>query len=237
VHNSEDKADHKELARKLALSTGFAVAIPNYRLTPRDPPRDDHFRHPGHAEDILLFLMFMSAWEGPPGIGPIYDSQVFYLLGHSCSAHMLASIFLDSSDISPTLTPPLTLLHAVKRIAMSEGIYDPESLIAVERFPQYRDWFIAPAFGRRDSYDAFSTTRFPLWNRDIHWLIIHSKGDTMIDLSQSKMMYTRLCDLYGSNADTHVHQNLDQLNTEHDDLLRGDEYVNIIKDFVLGDTP
>jgi hypothetical protein len=211
------------------------VAVPNYRLTPRDPSGDVHFRHPGHAEDILLFLTFMSSWQGPPDIGLIYDPQIFYLLGHSCSAHSLTSIFLDSSEVSPTLTPSLTLLHAVKGIVMSEGMYDLESLIAVDRFPQYRDQFIAPTFGRRDSYDAFSTTKFPLWNRDIRWLLVHSKGDTWVDLSQSETMYTRLCGLYGSNADTRVQRNLDQLSAQHDDILRGDEYVNIVKNFVIAD--
>lgn len=175
----------------------------------------------------------MLSWKGPPDIGPVYDPKSFYLLGHSCSAHFLTSIFFDSSEVSPSLTPPSTLLHAVKGIVMSEGIYDLASLLAI--FPQYLDWFIAPAFGRRDSYHAFSTTRFPLWNRDIRWLIIHSKGDTMVHLSQSKAMYTRLCDLYGSFADTHIQLNLDQLDAEHDDILRRDEYIDIVKNFVFGD--
>jgi hypothetical protein len=207
--------------------------VPNYRLTPHDPSVDVPFCHPGHAEDILHFLTFMSSWRGPPDFGPIYDSQAFYLIGHSCSAHILTSIFLDSSEVSPTLTPPLTLLHAVKGIAMSEGIYNIDSLL--DRFASYRHWFIAPAFGLRASYDQFSTTRFPLWNRNIRWLIIHSKGDDLVDASQSEAMYNRLCDLYGADMQSRIKQNMDQLDGGHDDLLRSDEYVKIVKDFVLGD--
>jgi hypothetical protein len=148
---------------------------------------------------------------------------------------MLTSIFLDSSEVSPTLTPPLTLLRAVKGIVMSEGIYDIDSLLAIERFAYYRDWFIAPTFGRRASYDEFSTTRFPLWNRNIRWLIIHSKGDDQVDMSQSEAMYKRLCDLYGADMETRIEQNMDQLDGGHDDILRSNEYVNMVKDFILGD--
>ena len=57
----------------------------------------------------------------------------------------------------------------------------------------------------------------------------------MVDISQSQELYARLRVLYGSNAETRLQLNLDKLNAEHDDNLRGDEYVNIVKDFVLAD--
>ena len=179
----------------------------------------------------------MLSWEGPPAqVTPTYNPQILHLLGHSCSAHMLTSIFLNSSEVSPSLTPSVTLLRAVKGIALSEGIYNLDSLLAIERFSHYREWFIAPTFGRRNSYDAFTTTRFPLWNRAISWLIIHSKGDTLVDVSQSGEMFAHLCRLYGLDAATRVHQNTNQLTAEHNDILYGDEYVNIIMGFVLGST-
>ncbi|KAG6850580.1 hypothetical protein H0H93_011248 [Arthromyces matolae] len=230
-HISEDKHDHKKLAHNLAEETGFPVAVPNYRLTPRDPPDDHHFRHPGHAEDILDALRFLINWQGPPGVGRLYDPNYLFLIGHSCSAHMLTSIFLDSSSISPTLTPPPPLLQAVKAIIMSEGIYDIDLLLA--SFPDYLEWFIRPTFGHRDSYAPFSTTNFKLFDKHIKWLVIHSKGDTLINPPQSHEMYHHLCDLYGDQSVTHVQRNTDKLDGEHNDILLGFDYVYIVKDFVL----
>ncbi|KAF8078038.1 Alpha/Beta hydrolase protein [Lyophyllum atratum] len=228
---AEDKGDHKKLARNLAAATGFPVAVPNYRLTPRDPPDDDHFRHPGHAEDALQALTFLITWQGPPAVGPLYDPNRLYLMGHSCSAHMLTSIFLDSSSITPTLTPPSSLVQAVQKIVMSEGIYDLDLLLT--SFPQYRDWFVGPTFGRRESYAPFSTTAFPLIDTHIKWLIVHSKGDTLVNLSQSEAIYRHLCEIHGGDASTRVYRNTDQLVDEHNDILLGFEFVAIVKDFIL----
>jgi hypothetical protein len=54
-------------------------------------------------------------------------------------------------------------------------------------------------------------------------------------MSQSEAMYKRLCDLYGADMETRIEQNMDQLDGGHDDILRSNEYVNIVKDFILGD--
>ncbi|KAG6814310.1 hypothetical protein H0H92_013435 [Tricholoma furcatifolium] len=227
---SEDKRDHKKFAQDLAVATGFPVAVPNYRLTPRDPPDDNHFRHPGHAEDALNALCFLSTWAGPPGVGSLYDPYHLYLIGHSCSAHMLSSIFLDSKSISLSLAPPLSLLRVVKAIIMSEGIYDLDLLL--RSFPAYREWFVQPAFGQYETYAQFSTTTLPLRDPDIRWLIVHSKGDTLVDLTQSEAIYQHLCSLYPSHTPTHVFSNMDQLTAEHNDILSGMEYVDIIKKFI-----
>ncbi|KAG6878694.1 hypothetical protein C0993_011509 [Termitomyces sp. T159_Od127] len=227
---SEDKRDHRKLARDLAAATRLPVAVLNYRLTPRDPPGNDHFRHPGHAEDTLDALRFLITWPGPSGAGQLYDPHHLYLIGHSCSAHMLSSIFLDSSSISPSLTPPPHLFQAVKAIIMSEGIYDPDLLLS--SFPTYHAWFIRPTFGHNDSYAAYATAKLPLIDTHIKWLIIHSKGDTLVDLPQSDIMYQHLCVLYGDHANTHIHRNTDRLDGEHNDILRGLDYVDVIKDFI-----
>ncbi|RDB21271.1 putative isoprenylcysteine alpha-carbonyl methylesterase ICMEL2 [Hypsizygus marmoreus] len=229
---SEDKADHSLLARKLSAATQFVVAVPNYRLTPAKLPSDVHFHHPGHAQDLLQFLVFLIAWNGPAGAGPLYDPNSLYLIGHSCSAHMITSIFLDSSLVSPSLTPPSTVFQAVKAVVMSEGIYDLSLLLST--FPAYREWFIAPTFGQHESYHQFSTTNFSLIDPHIRWLIIHSKGDTLVDLPQSEAMYKHLCNLYGDDAAARVRFNANQLDGEHNAIVRSDAYVAIVKDFVLG---
>jgi hypothetical protein len=236
VHfTSEDKAQHSNLARKFVSFTQFPVAVPNYRLTDSSVTEDRQLRHPAHAEDILQFLNFLLTWHGPDD-QPLYNPNRIYLIGHSCSAHMLTSIFLNSSSITPTLTPSPSLLEAVKSggIVMSEGIYDLPLLLST--FPSYKEWFIAPTFGECDSYLDVSTTRYPLWNTDINWLIVHSKADSLVDVTQSMAINDHLRSLYdaaGVSSDTRVICNLDELEEEHNAMLRRDHYVRIIGEYIL----
>ncbi|KAG6818192.1 hypothetical protein H0H87_000097 [Tephrocybe sp. NHM501043] len=231
---SDDKHDHRDLARTLATATGYPVAVPNYRLTPKNPPDNDLFRHPGHAEDLLDALRFLITWPGPSNVGSLYDPHSLYLMGHSCSAHMLSSIFLASSSVTPSLTPDPSIRQAAKGIVMSEGIYDIDLLI--KSFPTYLDWFIRPTFGHLPSYATFSTTTFPLIDTHIKWLVIHSKGDTLVDLQQSEVIYQHLCSLYGNDAASRVFRSTDRLTGDHNDIFHGQqaqEYVDIVKDFFL----
>ncbi|KZT26284.1 alpha/beta-hydrolase [Neolentinus lepideus HHB14362 ss-1] len=233
---SEDKSYHRSLARKLVKCTQYPVALPNYRLTPKIPTTNDYLYHPAHAEDILQFLNFIRTWQGPEST-PLYDASRIYLLGHSCGAHILTSIFLDSSGIIPSLTPSPALSSAVRGIGMSEGIYDLNRLL--ESFPGYREWFIENAFGKKDDYSPFSSTTLPLREGSLHtnWLVIHSKGDTLVDELQARLIYEHLCRLYrgkGMSAEMHVAKNWDDLDEEHNVLLRGDKYVQIVSDFILG---
>jgi len=219
--SSEDKRDHEQLARSIANATNCPIAVPNYRLT--NTLQEHRHRHPVHAQDLLLFLHFLIHWDDPP----VKFTQLV-LIGHSCSAHMLSSIFLDSDSVSPTLSPQPALLSAVKGIIMSEGIYDLESLLV--RFPTYRDWFIEPAFGPHQSYAPFSVLNFPLRHSQsdsISWLILHSRGDSLVDLPQSTSMHTHLTKL----DPDHSFINIDDLIGEHNDILRSPVYVDLVKDF------
>jgi hypothetical protein len=163
------------------------------------------FRHPGHTEDTLAFLEFITnEWTPPIEAGIDAQSISVVLIGHSCSAHMLCSIFLDSSAATPTLTPSPQLAKAVKGIAMSEGIYDLDLL--VQTFPKYSEWFIDDAFGARGEgkdYAQYDVTRCQLREGStdsssdpISWLLLHSTGDTLIDTPQSQKMYDHLLKLY-----------------------------------------
>jgi hypothetical protein len=202
-----------------------------------------HIRHPVHAEDILQFLSFLIDWKGQGGGGgglgqPPYDPRKIYLMGHSCGAHILASIFLDSSATSPTLTPSAPLLGAVQAIVMSEGIYDLDLLLS--SFPEYREWFVEAAFGKQDSYAEFSVTTFPLRTPDprIRWLIVHSKGDTLVDMAQSEGIYRHLCQLHeavGVRTDVTVARDIDGLEDEHNVILSGERFVQVVGKFILAD--
>ncbi|OCH95022.1 alpha/beta-hydrolase [Obba rivulosa] len=228
---SEDKADHAALARRLAALTRLPVAVPNYRLTTADTP----LQHPAHTEDALAFLEFLLAWSGPEG-GVPYDPQRLYLLGHSCSAHMLTSIFLAPPDQAsfPSLVPSTKLLADTHALIMSEGIYDLDLLL--RSFPTYKAWFIANAFGDRDSYAPFDTTAYSLraGGEHVRWLILHSDGDTLVDRVQSERIYARLTELTKERADA-VQQNWDELKEEHNALLKGEVYPRIAADFILND--
>ncbi|KAK0459631.1 Alpha/Beta hydrolase protein [Desarmillaria tabescens] len=229
---SEDKSDHSVLAERLVAFTGFPVIIPNYRLTPKESTENSRFQHPGHAEDVLQLLDFLMSWEGPTTVGHVYDPHNIYIMGHSCGAHMLASIFLDSSFITPTITPSPQILNSVHCIIMSEGIYDIDTLIT--RFPSYRTWFIEAAFGGKPSYSDYSVTHLTLRTKSIRWFVIHSKGDSLVDTAQSEIMYQHLHELYGTSAGF-VTMDVDRLHADHNAILEGDAFVELVGQYILKD--
>ncbi|KAH9842671.1 Alpha/Beta hydrolase protein [Rhodofomes roseus] len=261
---SEDKAEHAGLARRLAAHTNFPVAVPNYRLTTASTP----IRHPGHAEDLLAFLHSLLTWSGPQASAPTppYDPTRLYLIGHSCSAHMLTSIFLQppepASDASPllaspsstasgvpspppspiptpdTLVPSPALLAATHAIVMSEGLYDLDALLVT--YPAYKTWFIAPTFGRLRSYAPWNTASYQLrpGAEHLRWLILHSKGDTLVDQGQSERIWGHLTELYGQ--DVHVgdkggpvQREWEVLTEEHNEMLAGEVYPRLVGDYIL----
>ncbi|KAI9510865.1 Alpha/Beta hydrolase protein [Russula earlei] len=231
---SEDKTDHGALARGLAAYTSFPVAVPNYRLT----GPDNEVRHPAHARDVLQLLAFLLAWPGPleGSRSPPYDPTRMFLIGHSCSAHMLACILLDSSE--PALVPSAPLLRAVRGVVFAEGIYDIDALL--RSFPAYRDWFIRDTFGDLSAYDRYSTTKMTLREGASHicWVILHSKGDTLVDTAQSHAMYGHLqslCDGRPGNVGSVV-KSFDDLKGEHNAILQSVKYTEIVGDFILNVT-
>jgi acetyl esterase/lipase len=255
--HSDDKSKHALLARRLATATGFPVAVPNYRLTKEATP----IQHPAHAEDVLTALYFLLSWHGPLPAGSTrphlpYDPTRLFVIAHSCAAHIIASIVLDSSKVTPSLTPHTSnLLASIQGIALTEGIYDIDLLLS--SFPPYKDWFIARAFGSSDSFAPFSVTGYPMRIREpsgdegrhIKWLIIHSQGDTLVDLQQSEGMYKHLLHLYGLPSEDNVaaakgHASegaatipmitkVFDFTEEHDDVLLGDRFLEIVKGFML----
>ena len=241
--HSEDKADWAPLARARVARTRLPVAVPNYRLTSPQQPT----QHPDHAADILQCIAFLASWPGPDtGTGtatatatehPPGAPSALYVLGHSCSAHMLASILLDSAQ--PCLAPAPQLLRLVRAAVLSEGIYDLDALC--RSFPSYKAWFVANAFGDRPSYASFNVAEHParLGGEHIRWLVLHSTGDTLVDRLQSETMYAHLVDVAGAAAGAggvlRVEKSFDELTEGHNDLLSGEVYPRLVADFVLAD--
>jgi hypothetical protein len=169
----------------------------------------------------LQFLNFILTHPSPA-----YDPGNLTLIGHSCSAHMQSSIFLDSSAVTPSLSPSLELLHSVKAIIMSEGIYDLDLFLI--NFPETREWFIKRAFGIAESYPQFSVLTYPTRpSSTISWLLIHSKGDTLVNQIQTDAMYDHLFQLCPQN----VFRNVDDLIEDHNDIPSSDRYVKLISQF------
>ncbi|THH02122.1 hypothetical protein EW145_g6789 [Phellinidium pouzarii] len=233
---SEDKSQHEQLAARLVLRTGCAVAVPNYRLTSREPrpPSDggssspEYIHHPAHAHDILQALIFLISAHDTPARG-MYDPARLFLVGHSCGAHILACLFLDSTP-TPELTPPNELMTATRGIAVSEGIFDLDLLLT--RFPEYRMWFIANAFGDAPSYPQYDVARYPLRadGEHIHWLVIHSRGDSLVDVGQAEKFYQHLCEL-GLESHNVAQKDWTSIEMEHNEMLKTKQYTDLVGDY------
>ena len=145
---------------------------------------------------------------------------------------MLACILLDS--VEPTLVPSAALLRAVRAVVFSEGVYDIDTLL--KSFPTYRDWFIQETFGSLPTYDRYSTTRMALRDgaKHIRWMILHSKGDTLVDIVQSQAIYDHLQSLYdgGLQGSGQIAKNWDDLEDDHNAILHSGKYIQIVGDFI-----
>ena len=208
------------------------VAVPNYRLT----TAQTLLKHPAHTEDLLSFLEFVLTWKGPFSSGrAAYDPGKLYVIGHSCSAHMLSSIYLKPTDsnINVTLIPSPQLLSSTRGLIFSEGLYDLD--LTLRSFPGYKEWFIANTFGDRASYGEFNVAKYGLrkGGEKIRWLLLHSQDDTLVDQAQLDTMNEHLSELFGSEL---VSIDWSSIRGEHNDVLKSDVYYKIVTSFVRSDT-
>ncbi|KAG9318798.1 hypothetical protein JVU11DRAFT_899 [Chiua virens] len=126
---------------------------------------------------------------------------------------MLCTIFLRMSGDSERVCPSDELIKVTAAIIMSEGIYDIDVLLS--SFPKYRSWFIENTFGKRSSFEVVSAIKATLDQKiqHIRWLIIHSRGDTLVDERQSQEMYDFLM-----GKSCLVSKSFDELGDEHNDI-------------------
>ena len=230
LHDSGDKAEHVGLATRLATLTGCTIALLNYRLTPRAPSPETLLYHPAHARDVLDGLeLLVSCGSGEEWRR--YDRGSFFIIGHSCGAHILTTIFLDTTSTTPSLTPSPSLLAATKSIALVEGILDLELLYKL--YPDYRG-FLSNAFGSSQSLKCVSSNNFPLRAGAEHivWFIVHSTGDELVDDAQPKSIYNHLINLYGRDTQM-VFKDFTSMTEGHDRVLRTEEFAKLIGNFVI----
>ncbi|KAG8936575.1 Kynurenine formamidase [Tulasnella sp. 418] len=227
---SGDKSEYPSMAKRLVHITGCTVAVANYRLSPRQPTPENYLHHPSHARDVadaLEYLVSMKRLPADDSIVPFDNSRVF-LAGHSCGAHILCSLFLKPQLSDLTIELSNSLLSSVKGIVITEGIYDVDLLLAT--FPTYID-FIQGAFGEKPSYTELSPTAYTQKERTghIHWLVIQSPGDTLIDMAQATAVYTALV---GAVGEERVSKDVSTLTQNHFELLHTDEFAKILAQFI-----
>lgn len=222
VHGGAWRSGDNELlhpfATRIVQLYNFSVALVNYRLT---TPATQDIVHPMHAQDVLDALLYLVSL---PEKDNSFHFSYIHLAGHSCGAHILSSIFLDS----PLLNPPPNLLYLVKSISLSEGIYDLDLLLST--WPSYSS-FLLPAFGHDlTKFHTLSPSNFPLREKTIHirWFIIHSTADQLVDLPQSSSIYHHLLNLGAT-----VHSDWSSLHGNHDEILTTQKYAYIIAQHIL----
>ncbi|OBZ75338.1 putative isoprenylcysteine alpha-carbonyl methylesterase ICME [Grifola frondosa] len=219
---SEDKSDHAALARRLAALSAFPVAVPNYRLTAPPTP----VRHPAHAQDCLRFLHFLLSWPGSLTSPRPYDASRLYLLGHSCSAHILASIFLTP--------PPPPLPHPHSRPLPRSS--PPPAPSSSQRASTTSTSSSAPspptAPGSSPPPSAPATPTHPSTPPPTPSATAQPTSSGSSSTPASERMYDHLCALLPEGT---VQRDWDHLTEEHNDLLKGDTYPDIVRDFVVAD--
>lgn len=163
------------------------------------------------------------------------------------------------------------VLRRITGIIGIEGIYDIDALMDSFPSPFYRG-FVEQAFGTRSplapatpsvpsrSVDSNTPAREPRPYDDVNatlytlpgagtadhlrWAVVHSRGDTLVDLIQAERMASRLRELYngveteefrnGEEKEERVVLELDRVTGEHDDLLDSEALALLVGDFILG---
>ncbi|KAG8786803.1 Kynurenine formamidase [Serendipita sp. 397] len=229
---SGDKSEHTVLASHLSSLSKMPVAVPNYRLSPRQPPPPDSgiatLRHPTHTQDIVLALETIKVSQQTISVA---DTSRLFLVGHSCGAHMIASLVLDPPGGEGTqLDPPLSLdvYQSIKGLVAAEGIYD--LMLLLKTFPDYRD-FVEGAFPTTGSLEEYSVSRYLCRSGTaIPWLLIQSPGDTLIDTPQAEAMYQHLRLEYERNGwDTNlIRRDFESVKGDHDELLSTLDFAKLV---------
>ncbi|CAE6425024.1 unnamed protein product [Rhizoctonia solani] len=228
---TEDKADHKALALNILKKSNCPVVAINYRLSPRKETDGPAVHHPRHTLDVLEALIFIQE-HGSSQLGipqPILDN--IYLVGHSCGAHMITSIILTTESERYTVPTPPSLIANVKGVFMSEGIYDIDLLL--KKFPAYSD-FIEGAFDKLPSYKDVSATHYKSRGScPIYWLVVHSKGDQLVNEQQAEEMWDHLWELYDDkSAHQYIEADWERLKLGHDEILGDDDYSSMVAQFI-----
>ncbi|KAG9121039.1 Kynurenine formamidase [Ceratobasidium sp. 392] len=227
---SEDKSEHEGLALRILQASSCPVVVVNYQLSPYQPTDGPAVHHPAHALDLLDALSFINQ-HGSAKLG-IAESSLrnLYLVGHSCGAHMITSLVLEAPSESSNIPFPADILSNIKGLFLSEGIYDIDLLLT--KFPAYSE-FIEGAFGKHESYKDLSPAHYQLQgDSPLYWLVVHSKGDKLINEEQAESLWDHLWELYDRRGHQYVEADWERLTADHYEVLQNPDFAAMVAQFV-----
>jgi len=179
-----DKKDYQNIGKTLS-EKGYAVAIINYRLSPKILNSNNELSHPKHTQDCAEAIDFLIINAGHQPF--LYDPTNIFLIGHSVGAHMIGLLctgkYLKDVD---------RFINSVKGFVGIQGIYDLKQYI--------KDF---PSFLEEISYSqGTDTTKWesPQFLSSIikkcPWLLIHSLDDDWVLVNQTENYANHLKQLY-----------------------------------------
>jgi acetyl esterase/lipase len=202
---SGDKQDVKNVGQAFA-SRGIAVAELNYRLT--GTPGQEVV-HPEHVQDVAQALHFLleSARTAPDRF--TFDPAHVAVGGHSAGGHLTGLIALDggtgpmSSRLRDLGEDPSKLCGFIG----IEGVYDLVAFAAESRpgIGNYGQTFVIPAFGPDTAQWKTDSPTFAGSSqaKNPPWLVIQSRKDELLDVSQATQFAQHLKSL-GAKTDLFV---------------------------------
>ncbi len=163
---SGDKSLCTGLGKRFARA-GYAVAVPNYRLSPEGSP----VVSPDHVKDAAAAYAWLEAHAGDYG----FSAKDIFVGGHSAGGHTAGMLATGSflKDAGAREMPA--------GFYGLEGVYDIPALD--QKFPKYRSWFLNKGFGGGANWKKLSPTRRPLVV-NAPWLLVQSNEDELVDKGQ-----------------------------------------------------
>jgi acetyl esterase/lipase len=134
---SGDRNLYTVLGNRFAES-GIGVAIPSYRLMPKNP-------HPAQIEDAAAAVAWV--YKNLAEYGG--DTKRLYIAGHSAGGHLVALLALDDSYLKKHDMP----ISAIKGVAALSGVYDV-SRLAQFQVASARDASPLHYLGRKEAVKA-----------------------------------------------------------------------------------
>ncbi|KAJ3022106.1 UNVERIFIED_CONTAM: Kynurenine formamidase [Siphonaria sp. JEL0065] len=245
-------------------SRGFGVAVVGYRLSTLGKGEGPvaRIKHPQHVKDVAAGVAWLlAASEGLVGsseaanVLKAWKPKSFFVVGHSAGAQIGSILALDASFIQNALNVLVqgsatfnqtSWMNKIRGYIGVEGIYDIPLII--KNFPTYKDWFIDAAFGLESDNgwvigsptltNAFNPPLTESINNGIKLashLVIHSTGDELVDVVQSKEWYDKLVSLRTGTpgADNWVlHYDATSMTEKHDDVLLADRFYDLVANWI-----
>ena len=162
------------------VNRGYLVAAVNYRLAPQ-------YQFPAQIEDVKNAIRFLRANAASYGV----DTARFGAMGGSAGGHLVA--LLGTTDTSAGLEGAGGYADRSSRVQAVVDLFGPSDLSIM--FPGNSVIILEQVFGTRDPRSEKARMASPVTYvspDDPPFLILHGDKDTLVPLSQSRILYDRL---------------------------------------------